>query len=220
MIVSMKSECSILRTIVGVLFGICIGVFSGNITEAASVPDEYIVWDRMPAEAPVQMQLQATMPVDLYVRPNGDVIADKLLAEVSAERISVAVFTHPSAHPVKVLKQTQTYKSQHSQKADGPILYPGTTVYLLMYTGEGTYLGWYEGELLWWLPGGISDFSQGQISSPWSARVMVELDEDVRQLPIRCHSDEMHQAVPVNRVRSCKSLLLYSIRYKHTDIQE
>jgi len=171
MIVSMKSECSILRTIVGVLFGICIGVFSGNITEAASVPDEYIVWDRMPAEAPVQMQLQATMPVDLYVRPNGDVIADKLLAEVSAERISVAVFTHPSAHPVKVLKQTQTYKSQHSQKADGPILYPGTTVYLLMYTGEGTYLGWYEGELLWWLPGGISDFSQGQISSPWAQYV-------------------------------------------------
>ena len=125
----------------------------------------------MPAEAPVQIELQATMPMDLYICPNGDVIADKLLAEVSAERISVAVFTHPSAHPVKVLKQTQTYKNQHSQKADGPILYPGTTVYLLMYTGEGTYLGWYDGELLWWLPGGISDFSQGQIISPWAQYV-------------------------------------------------
>ena len=164
----MKICGSLMKIIAAVLFGICIVSFSGNMAEAAPAPDDYIVWDRMPAEAPVQMQLQTTMPVDLYVRPNDEVIADKLLAGASATRISVAVFTHPSAHPVKVLKQTQTYKSQYSRKADGPILYPETTVYLLMYTGEGTYLGWYEGELLWWLPGEISDFSQGQINSPWA----------------------------------------------------
>jgi len=156
------------KFIVGIMLGMSILSFSGIIAEASSVPDEYIVWDRMPAEAPVQMQLRAATDVSLYVRPNGSAIADQLMAGVSVERISVAVLTHPSSHPVRVLKQTQTYKSQHSQKADGPILYPGATVYLMMYTGEGTYLGWYEGELVWWLPGGISDFSNSQISSPWA----------------------------------------------------
>ncbi|MCE5285663.1 MAG: hypothetical protein LLG02_07435 [Pelosinus sp.] len=164
----MKSLFSILKSIAGVLFGMSILSFSGNIAEAYPVPDDYIVWDRMPAEAPVQMQLQAQTDVSLYVRPNGNVIADQLMAGLSAERISVAVLTHPSAHPIKVLKQTQTYKSQYSQKPDGPILNQGDTVYLMMYTGEGTYLGWYEGEQVWWLPGGISDFSNRQISSPWA----------------------------------------------------
>ena len=164
----MKSSFSILKIIVSVLLGMSILSFSGIIAAASPVPDEYIVWDRMPAEAPVRMQLRATTDVSLYVRPNGNVIADQLMTGASAERISVAVITHPSAHPVRVLKQTQTYKSQFAQKADGPILYPEATVYLLMYTGEGTYLGWYEGELVWWLPGGISDFSNGQVSSPWA----------------------------------------------------
>ncbi len=165
----MKTLFSVLRVIAVVIFGLSTLNFWGSIAEASSPPENYIVWDRMPAEAPVQMELQAANDVKLYVRPNSNVIVGELTTGVSAERISVAVFTHPASYPVRVLQQMQTYKNQYSQKADGAVLYPGDIIYLVMYTGEGTYLGWYEGKLLWWLPGGISNLGRnGQVDSPWA----------------------------------------------------
>lgn len=164
----MKSLLSILKIIIGAVVGVGMLGLSCTIAAAAAVPNDYIVWDRMPAEAPVPMQLKAKTDVNLFVRPNGNVIAEQLLAGEAVERISVSVLTHPAAHPIRVLKELQTYKSQHSQNPDGPILYPGAIVYLLMYTGEGTYLGWYEGQLVWWLPGDISGFADVQTNSPWA----------------------------------------------------
>ena len=29
-------------------------------------------------------------------------------------------------------------------------------------------MGWYDGQLLWWLSGQISDFSNGKIRAPWA----------------------------------------------------
>ena len=41
-------------------------------------------------------------------------------------------------------------------------------VYLLMYTGEGTYIGWYNGEEAWWLGGyDIRNFSDRASQHPW-----------------------------------------------------
>ena len=62
----------------------------GNMVEASSVPDDYIVWDRMPAEAPVQMGLQVTENVDLYDSPQGTAKTGQLEAGESVMRISVA----------------------------------------------------------------------------------------------------------------------------------
>ena len=84
------------------------------------------------------------------------------------KRISCVVYTHPSRHAVKVLKTTKAYKYEHSSSPEFITLYPGTIVYLLQYTGEGTYLALWNGQLLWWLEGyNISGFTNANPSSPW-----------------------------------------------------
>ena len=125
----MKKLFLSLSVVLGFIFGMSLLNIAGSKAEAADVPEQYVVWDRMPAEAPVQMQLRSETAVTLYVRPNSNVIAGELVQGETVERISVAVFTHPSAHPVKVLTQVKTYKNQFSRNTDGPTLYPGATVY-------------------------------------------------------------------------------------------
>ena len=163
----MKKLFLSLSVVLGFIFGIGLLNIAGRNAEAADVPEQYVVWDRMPAEAPVQMQLRSEAAVTLYVRPNSNVIAGELVQGEPVDRISVAVFTYPSVHPVKVLTQVKTYKNQFSRNMDGPTLYPGATVYLLMYTGEGTYLGWYDGQLVWWLSGAVAGIND-QAKSPWA----------------------------------------------------
>ena len=154
--------------IAGILLGLGMVLFSCGSAEAADVPAEYFVWDRMPAEAPVQMKLKATGNMKLHVHPLGNAAAGQVSEGETVERISVVVRTYPAAHPVIVLRQTGTYKTDHSNKMDGPTLYPGDVVYLLMYTGEGTYLGWHNGRLVWWLSGAISEFSSNPVKNPWA----------------------------------------------------
>ena len=103
-----------------------------------------------------------------HVHPLGNAAAGQVSEGETVERISVVVRTYPAAHPVIVLRQTGTYKTDHSNKMDGPTLYPGDVVYLLMYTGEGTYLGWHNGRLVWWLSGAISEFSSNPVKNPWA----------------------------------------------------
>lgn len=63
-------------------------------------------------------------------------------------------------------------KYEHSSSPEFITLYPGTIVYLLQYTGEGTYLALWNGQLLWWLEGyNISGFTNANPSSPWGVYV-------------------------------------------------
>ena len=142
-------------------------------TEIFTPPAEYIVKDRMPAEAPVEANLEVLSNFHLYDSPRGN----KVIASVSAgdivHRTSCIVYTTPAKYPVKILRQIRCYKKNNGGSAPaGPLLQPGKYVYLLTYTGEGTYLGWYEGEEAWWLKGWeIAHLSDANPQQPWGEYV-------------------------------------------------
>lgn len=140
---------------------------------AASPPTEYTVWDRMPAEAAVEAKLQAQATIDLYNAPRGTTIVGTVTSGEIVNRISCVAYTYPMKHPVKVLRPLKSYKKNNGSSAPaGPLLQPGSYVYLLMYTGEGTYLGWYNGEEAWWLEGyNITSFSNANPRQPWGEYV-------------------------------------------------
>ncbi|WP_143188172.1 hypothetical protein [Selenomonas ruminantium] len=81
---------------------------------AADAPANYTVWDRMPAEAAVNVKLKVQNSVNLYTAPNGNSLAGSISAGEIVNRISCVVYTHPSRHAVQVLKMTKAYKYQHS----------------------------------------------------------------------------------------------------------
>lgn len=144
--------------------------FHAHDCHAAEPPAEYAVWDRMPFEAAVEAKLEATAPISLYNAPRGTALVGSVSSGEIVQRISCVVYTHPQKHPVRVLQTLQTYK-KHSQTPDGPVLQPGSYIYLLMYTGEGTYLGWYNGEEAWWLAGyNIKNFADAA-QQPWGEYV-------------------------------------------------
>ena len=141
---------------------------------AATPPAEYVVWDRMPGEAPVKGKMQALAPIDLYNAPRGGTVVGFVSQQEIVRRISCVVYTYPQKYPVKVLRSVKSYKKNNGSDAPaGPLLQPGSYVYLLMGTGEGTYLGWYNGEEAWWLEGyKISHFPPAHsTATPWGEYV-------------------------------------------------
>ena len=139
---------------------------------AAEVPANYTVWDRMPAEAAVNVKLKVQAPVTLYAAPRSSNVSGTISVNEVVDRISCVVYTHPNRHAVKVLKLTKAYKYQNSSSPQFITLYPGTIIHLLQYTGEGTYLGLWNGQLLWWLEGyNISGFTTANANSPWGVYI-------------------------------------------------
>ncbi|TYZ27052.1 hypothetical protein FZ041_12565 [Selenomonas caprae] len=135
---------------------------------AQQAPANYTVWDRMPAEAAVNVKLKVQNTVTLYTAPNNTKVIGTISSGEIVNRISCVVYTHPSRHAVKVLKTTKAYKYEHASTPEFITLYPGTIIYLLQYTGEGTYLALWNGHLLWWLEGyNISGFTNSNPNSPW-----------------------------------------------------
>ena len=146
---------------------LCFHTHNGH---AAAPPEEYAIWDRIPAEAPVEIRLEATAPINLYDAPRGNSIVAAISTGEVVKRVSCVVYAHPQKHPVRVLRTLRSYKKQGASTIipDGLLLQPGSYVYLLMYTGEGTYIGWYDGEEAWWLGGcDIRNFSDRDSQQPW-----------------------------------------------------
>lgn len=132
-------------------------------------PVEYIVKDRMPAEAPVEANLEVLSNFDLYDSPRSNKVITSVSTGDIVHRTSCIVYTTPAKYPIKILRQIRCYKKNNGGSAPaGPFLQPGKYVYLLTYTGEGTYLGWYEGEEAWWLKGWeIAHLSDANPQQPW-----------------------------------------------------
>ena len=136
----------------------------------AAPPAEYQIWDKMPYESGVKGKVTAKSNFDLYSGPRTNTVVGSVSAGERLDRASCVVYTHPAKHPVRVLKPTQTYKGYN---AKGPVLQPGSYVYLLMYAGEATYIGLYNGEEVKDLNlMGIKNFSKTN-QSPWGEYVGV-----------------------------------------------
>jgi hypothetical protein len=73
---------------------------------AAEIPANYTVWDRMPAEAAVNVKLKVQAPVTLYAAPRSSNVSGTISVNEVVDRISCVVYTHPNRHAVKVLKLT------------------------------------------------------------------------------------------------------------------
>lgn len=132
---------------------------------ADSPPTDYAVWDRMPAEAEVQGFEKAKLEINLYSAPRSSNVVGTLQADEVVKRISCVVYGNPAAHPVKVL---HTFKAQSKPYGDKDLtLYSGEYVYLIMYTGEGTFLGWYKGKQVWWLDWWVNNFHSKNSADSW-----------------------------------------------------
>ena len=110
-------------------------------------PAEYTIWDRMPGEDRVQSIAMALKEVPMYSAPRGSTIVGYIKPQEKLFRVSCVVYSKPAAHALRVLKPRRTY-IYPSKTPTGPTLQPNTTIYLALYTGEGTYIAWYNGQLL------------------------------------------------------------------------
>ena len=156
------------------ILGYCLRYARGYAsTTTFTPPPEYIVKDRMPAETPVCVDLEVLSNTKIYDSPRGNkVVASLSIGEV-VQRTSCIVYTYPIKYPIKILHSLRSYKKNNGGSSPaGPFLQEGKYVYLLTYTGEGTYLGWYEGEEAWWLEGGgIANLTDAKPKQPWGEYV-------------------------------------------------
>ena len=130
----------------------------------SNIPNEYSVYDRMPREAPTEAPLEVISNFSLYDNPRSATVIGSVSKGEVVNRVSCIVYTYPQKYPVRVVRPIKCYKkNNHSNSPEGPLLEIGSYVYLLMYTGEGTYLGWYKGEEVWWLQGSEIDNLYGKI---------------------------------------------------------
>ena len=125
-----------------------------NKHPSISIPNEYIVYDRMPREAPTEASLETLSDFIIYDNPRSTKVVGTVSRGEIVKRTSCIAYTYPKKNPVRITRAIKCYKKNNSSNSpEGPLLEIGSYVYLLMYTGEGTYLGWYKGEEVWWLQG-------------------------------------------------------------------
>ena len=140
-------------------------IFSSNCL-AMTPPTNFQVWDRIPYEGRLEGKFTALSNIDAYAAPRDKNLLFYLAEGEVVNRISCVVYANPAAHKVKVLRKTFACSSPDVD-AD-IILYEGDEVYLVMHTGEGTFLGWHEGKLIWWLDSGMNNFYGNQtLSNAW-----------------------------------------------------
>lgn len=120
--------------------------------KAVDVPSEYVVLNRMVGETRTSEWVESMSSVDMKDKPRGNRIIGHINKSEIVERIDCIAYTNPSAHPVKILKSYRAFNTLTSEN-DGVQIPAGEYLYLLMYTGEGTYLGWYNGKQVWWING-------------------------------------------------------------------
>lgn len=147
-------------------------IFSSSAVNAQNllwrVPQVYYVKDREPYESPVKTTLVANTKVELYDKPAVDganVIATVQEGE-TVQRISCLVRTNPALHPVKILRTFDVLSSADGEETF--TLQEGEYLYLVMYTGEGSFLGLYQGKEAWWLDMNIKNFfSKADMPTAW-----------------------------------------------------
>lgn len=127
---------------------------------AMSPPSTYEVWDRIPYEGLLKGKFTALSNIDTYSAPRSKNLLFYLSEGEVVNRVSCVVYANPAAHKVKVLRKT--FVSSAPDVDADIILYEGDEVYLIMHTGEGTFMGWHEGKVLWWFDSGMNNFYGNQ----------------------------------------------------------
>lgn len=131
-------------------------------------PQFYLVKDHVPYESSLKKTLVANTTVKLYDRPEvqGANVIGTVQEGETVERLSCIVHANPALYPVKILRTFDALSS-----ADGEetlTLQAGEYVYLVMYTGEGTFLGLYQSKEVWWLDMNIKNFlSKVDMPTAW-----------------------------------------------------
>ena len=152
---------------------------------AASPPKEYIVDGKSPGEYPVvEKCLTVRKAATMYDSPRGKNVIGKLNVGDKVDSVYCRVYTAPYKFKVKVLRSfsANTGVFQSSKKITIPA---GETIYIAMFLGEYNYLGWYNGNLLWWLDGrNINNlYQQGNKhtkinANPWGEYIGEEMARD------------------------------------------
>ena len=136
-------------------------IFSSQCS-AAAPPSSYEVWDRIPYEGLLERNFTANLNDDLYAAPRDARPLFMVFDGEVVKRVSCVVYANPAAHKVKVLRKTFVSSSPDGDK--DVILYEGDEVYLIMHTGEGTFMGWHEGQIFWQFDSNINYFYGNQTS--------------------------------------------------------
>ena len=140
-------------------------IFTANCSAAA--PPSYLEIKDIPDDGTkLRQDFKVTVPTNF----NASLKNSKLLAVLQPDeivtRMACIVYTNPAAHKVKVLRKTYACSTRDGD-AD-IILNEGDEVYLIMPTGEGTFIAWHEGKIIWQLDSGINNFtSTEKLAGAW-----------------------------------------------------
>ena len=145
---------------------------------AVTPPSSYEVWDRIPYEGLLERNFTANANIDAYAAPRDKNLLFYLTEGEVVKRISCVVYSNPAAHKVKVLRKT--FVSSSPDGDTDVILYEGDEVYLIMHTGEGTFMGWHEGKQIWQLDSAMNYFYGNRtVNNAWGEYLGVPTDANL-----------------------------------------
>ena len=133
---------------------------------AASPPSYLEIRDIPDDGSKLRQDFKVTAPTDFHASLKNSKLLAVLQPDEIVTRMACIVYANPAAHKVKVLRKT--YASSTRDGDADIILNEGDEVYLIMRTGEGTFLGWHEGKQIWQLDSGINNFSSNtNLTGAW-----------------------------------------------------
>jgi hypothetical protein len=145
------------------LIWICFTVFTSTSYAGAIPPQEFTVWNRYLGEGLVGYGYNALINLELKDSLRGKSLTESISTGEPVLEIGTAAITKPLKYPVRILS---AYTTEHAysiskdakevnfNKLASPlkiVIPEGETIYLLMYTGEGTYLAWYNNMIIQWI---------------------------------------------------------------------
>ena len=148
-----------------ILFLMGIGFMISTSTAYAGdiPPQEFTVWNRYLGEGVVGYGYNALTTLALKDYPRGNSLVESIsMGEPVLERGTAAITT-PLKYPVRILSAYTTERAYslpkkatevNFNKLTSPqklVIPVGETIYLLMYTGEGTYMAWYNNMIIQWI---------------------------------------------------------------------
>lgn len=143
------------------MFVLCIIATINAVYAASLPPDVFYVYNRAPWEKGIEIGFGYNMrtDVDIYEAPGSSHKVGCMVTGEPVQEIRSLAITHPKLYPVHLYKTINDTAfivpeggdsinfAKNLQKKN--IIIPaGETIYLLMYVGEGCYMGWYNDYIL------------------------------------------------------------------------
>lgn len=144
-----------------IIFILCIGTVVSVAYAGVLPPKEFYVYNRAPWEKGEEVGFGYNLltNMDIYAAPRSNEKVGCMITGEPVQVIRTVAITHPRLYPVRLYRELKDMEVVVAEGDDTinfarrlqkqSITIPaGATIYLLMYSGEGCYMGWYNNYII------------------------------------------------------------------------